>query len=114
MILKTDVPKTYDAKNALLPDSWLTKQNNPTVSNTAAQVKIPIAGGKGYVHQLNDRLISMIADNMFVETVFGIGFNPIHQRQMQKEMMHPDPGTMHWTFRMKMESYQMLLHRTLL
>ncbi|KAF1950576.1 hypothetical protein CC80DRAFT_496806 [Byssothecium circinans] len=48
LLLTIDVPKLYDATRPLLPTTWLSNQKNgATTTNAAAQVKLPIAGGKG-------------------------------------------------------------------
>jgi hypothetical protein len=49
LLITKDVPKLYDIKKQLHPDSWLINQtkDNKAATNTQAAIKLPISGSKG-------------------------------------------------------------------
>ncbi len=65
LLITKDVPKLYDSKNPLEPDSWLKTQNQATTTTAAALINLPVAGGKGLWNWLQPYVV---ADGAAVKT----------------------------------------------
>jgi hypothetical protein len=47
LLITKDVPKLWDDKHPLKPDTWLSMQEEQAATETVPPIKLPIAGGKG-------------------------------------------------------------------